>query len=248
MSERVLEQTQQIAAKTAGAIFLFVLALAAFNEFFIRPGFFVSGDADATARNIIASTGLFRINIAVDLFIAMVDLTLGVAIYVLLKPVSRILALLALSYRVVECAILGVITIFYFAVLLVLGGDEFLAAFEADQLNALSRLFIKIYSVGYFVGVIFFSLGSIVYSYLLLNSNYISKLLAGWGIFASLLLFAALSALFIVPNDAMILFPACLMPIALYELVLGFWLLIKGVKLNSQGNGHKDAISASVRA
>jgi len=82
----------------------------------------------------------------------------------------------------------------------------------------------------------------------LLNSNYIPKLLAGWGIFASLLLFAALSALFVVPNDAMILFPACLMPIALYELVLGFWLLIKGVKLNSQGNGHKDAISASVRA
>lgn len=248
MSERALEQTQQIAARIAGAIFLIVLALIAVNDYSISPELFVSGDANATARNIIDSPGLFRINIAINLFIAMIDVLLGVAIYVLLKPVSKNLSLLALSYRVVECAILGVIALFYLAVSHVLAGDEYLAVFDADQLNATSRLLILLYSDGYFVGVIFFSLGSIVYSYLLYKSNYVPRLLAGWGIFASSLLFASLFAYFTIPDDVMFLFPACLFPAGIYELILGLWLLIKGVKLNSQGNGDKDAISASAGA
>ncbi len=244
MTDRTVEHSQQKAAKVAGAIFLLVLVSSIFPQFFGLPGLFASGDATTVANRISDSETLFRISIVNDLFVAAADVLLGLAIYVLLRPVNKNLALLALSYRLVECVILGFIPVFHFMILVLLSGDEYLAVFEVGQSNALVILLHKAYFVGYIFGVIFFSLGSMVYSYLLFKALYIPRLLSVWGIFASVLLFVSLSASVVFPDETKILFPASFMPIAIFELLLGLWFLFKGVNISSTGARDLDTASA----
>jgi len=55
--------------------------------------------------------------------------------------------------------------------------------------------------------------------------------LAAWGIFASLLLLMSQFAIIIFPAIEKIIIPACYGPIAIDEIALGFWLLIKGANI-----------------
>ncbi len=118
---------------------------------------------------------------------------------------------------------------------MLLSSSEYLAAFGTNQLHALVILLHTAYGVGYIFGVILFSFGSMVYSYLLFKARYVPRLLSLWGIFASVLLFVSFSASVVLPDETKILFPASLMPIAVFELLLGLWFLFKGVNISSTG-------------
>src|SRR5439155_17928756 len=111
-----------------------------FAEFYARGSLIVPGDAAQTARNIAASERLFRIGTVSDLITFAGDAILVWALYVVLKPVNGNVALLAAFLRIVECAILGVITLNDFVVLRLLSGTNYLRAFETQQLQGLARL------------------------------------------------------------------------------------------------------------
>ena len=105
MTNATPEATQARAAKLAGAMYLITMATAIFGESFVRGSLFVSGDAAQTAQNITESERLFRISIATDLVTFTGVVVLLWALYVLLRPVDRNLALLAVFLRLVEVAI-----------------------------------------------------------------------------------------------------------------------------------------------
>ncbi len=86
-------------ARVAGFLYLTIIIAGIFAEFFVRQSLIVPGDATATANNIMASEGLFRIGIASDLIMIMCDVALALAFYALLKPVSNSLSLLAAFFR-----------------------------------------------------------------------------------------------------------------------------------------------------
>ena len=65
-----------------------------FAEDAVRSKLIVFGDGVATANNIMASEGLFRIGFMSDLLSAVFFLLSAWALYVLLKPVDKNLALL----------------------------------------------------------------------------------------------------------------------------------------------------------
>lgn len=83
---------------------------------------------------------------------------------------------------------------------------------------------------GYNVGLMFFGLGSTVFGYLWLRSRYIPRALAVLGVFGSLLIGASSFAFIIFPNLADIVEPWCFVPIGIFEITLGLWLLIKGLR------------------
>ena len=226
-------------ARVEGFMYLFAMATAMFSEFYVRSGLIVSGNAAATANNIMASEGLWRIAIASELIAFASVVILIVALYILLKPVNKNLALLALAWRLVETAVLGIIALNSFIVLLLLSGDDYLTVFETDQLQALVMLFLKAHGTGYIIGLIFFSLGSTVFSYLLFKSNYVPRILAGWGIFSSLVVLIGTFAIILYPNYAAIIVPGYFMPITVFEVILGFWLLFKGVNVPPWDNRNK---------
>lgn len=88
--------SQRRAARVAGFMFLFTM-VTAISSAAIRSELVVDGNAAQSASNIMAEQGLFRVSIALDLFTFASIVVLPVALYIVLKPVSRNLALFGLS-------------------------------------------------------------------------------------------------------------------------------------------------------
>src|SRR6476620_5920651 len=208
------------------------MATGLFAEFYVRfpSTLVVIGDAAKTASNIIANERLYRIGIANNLLTFAIDVALIWALYVLLRPVHRHLALLAVFFRLVETTIACVAIINYYVAMQFISDADHLKAFDSNQIQALSILH-DTYALTFIVVAIFLGLGSAVFNYLLFKSGYIPKALAAWGIFASLLLLISQFAIIIFPNVEKIIIPACYGPIAIDEIALGFWLLFKGANI-----------------
>jgi len=104
-----LEPAQHTAAKVAGFAYLFTLVTANFAEFYARGRLIVPGDAVETAKHIAASERLFRLGTVSNLITFAAVVILLWALYVVLEPVNRNLALLAAFWRIAECSIFAVI-------------------------------------------------------------------------------------------------------------------------------------------
>jgi hypothetical protein len=225
-----IEPAQRTAAKVVGSLYLFLMVTGVFAEFYARGSLIVPGDAVQTATNIVASERLFRIGTVSNLITFVGDVILVWALYVVLKPVNRSVALLAAFLRVAECSILAIIILNDFVALRFLSGASYLRAFDAQQLQALARVFISVQADGYRIGIVFFGLGSAVFSYLWLRSRYIPRGFAAWGIFSSLLVAIVNLAIMVFPNVAPVVTPAYFVPIMFFEIALGLWLLVKGIQ------------------
>jgi hypothetical protein len=224
---------QHTAAKIVGFLYLFLMVTGFFAEFYARGRLIVSGDAAQTARNIAASETLFRLGTVSDLITFAGDVALVWALYIVLTPINRNVALLAVFWRLAECAILGVITLNDFAALRLLSGADYLRVFDTKQVQALARFFIGVQSSGYLIGLVFFGLGSTVFAYLWFQSRYIPRALAALGIFASLVVAIVPLAIMVFPRFAPIVTPAFWAPIFIFEITLGFLLLLKGIDARS---------------
>lgn len=226
-----IDESQRRAARIVGFTYLFALVPAIFAEFYVPAQLIVYNNAAETARNIVAHERLFRLGIASNLIVFAVDVVLITALYVVLKPVNRNLALLAAFWRLIETAILVLITLNDFDVLRILSGADYLRVFEADRLQALARLSIGAHGAGYNVGLVFCGLGSTVFCYLWFKSDYIPRALAALGVFSSVLLATCTFAFIIFPDLAKIVTVGYYGgPIFIFELTMGFWLLLKGIR------------------
>lgn len=235
MTITTIDESQRQAARVVGFTYLFAMVFAVFPEFFVTARLIVYDNAAETARNIIAHERLFRLGIASHLIACAADIALLTALYVVLKPVNRGLALAAAFWRLVETAILVVVTLNDFDVLRLLSGADYLRVLEAERLPALARLSIGAHGAAYNVALFLFGFGSTVFCYLWFKSNYIPRALAGGGVFASLLAGTCSFAFVIFPNLAKILSPGCYAPIFVFEVTMGFWLLFKELPLGPRG-------------
>jgi hypothetical protein len=151
------------------------------------------------------------------------------ALYVILKTVNRNLALLALLWRIGEAIIGGGVTVLTGLIpLLLLNGE---AAFEQDQLQALVGLFLQVRNAGLDVVLIFIGMGGTLFCYLFFTAKYVPRILAAWGMitYLSMLILALVSILSPnLPESVKMIFYA---PGGLFEILFGFWLLIKGVNV-----------------
>lgn len=220
---------QHTAAKIIGIIYPIQMATGIFGEVFVRSQLIVRGDATRTAENIMASEQLFRFSIAGDLITYILVMVLTWALYVLLRPVNRYLALLGAFFRLSELAVLCLATVNSLVVLRLLSGAAYLKTFDVMQLHSFVMLAYHTQGLAMSVGFILLGLGSAVFAYLLLRSRYVPKALAALGIFSSLLLAIGSLAIIVFPGLGVIGM-SYMMPMGLYEVGLGFWLLLKGIK------------------
>lgn len=96
------------AAAVAG-LGLFVMAVLAFTMFAAFENLVVTGDTAKTARNIVDHELLFRTIICGFLIVAVLDVVVAWALYVLFRPVNRSIALLSAWFRVVYAALLAAV-------------------------------------------------------------------------------------------------------------------------------------------
>jgi hypothetical protein len=242
MTIGTIDESQRKAAKVVGFTYLFALVPAIFAEFYVRANLVVFDNAAQTAMNIVGHERVFRLGIASNLTVFAVDVALITALYVVLKPVNRSLALLAAGWGLIETAILVVVTLNDLDVLRILSGADYLQAFEVSRLQALARLSIGAHDATYNVGLVFAGLRSTAFCYLWFKSGFIPRVLAAWGVFASFLMGACAFSFIIFPELAKVV-PVEIYggPIFVFELIMGFWLLFN--RLRSSGMAELDKAS-----
>src|ERR1700687_5311870 len=101
MAIYAVDESQRKAARAAGFVYLITFATVVYVNFGIHGRLIVGNNAAETARNILAHERLFRIGIAGDLIYCAGVVVLLTALYVILKPVSPGLALLAAFWRLI---------------------------------------------------------------------------------------------------------------------------------------------------
>jgi hypothetical protein len=231
MTLSTIDESQRKAAKVAGFALLFAMAIVVIANYGISFRLIVPGNAPETARNIMAHQLLFRINIACDLIYAVNFLVLLAALYVVLKPVNRNLALVAAFCRLVVALMWIVTALNMLGALRLLGDSAYLSVFAADQLQALARLHLNASHDAYYVGLPFWGLASTVCGYLWFKSRYIPRALAAFGVISSVWCVICAFAFIVFPRfDTTVNAYWFDMPMVIFEMALGFWLLFKGLR------------------
>ena len=169
--------TNKKTARMAGILYLIYIIISIFANVLGRSKLIVLGDAATTAGNIMASAWQFRIGFVVDLVAAVLFLLTAWALYVLLKPVNRNLALLFLLLNLGGVAVQCLNDLNLFAALLLLSGADYLKVFQADQLQALAMLFLYLRQNGFMIAQIFFGAWLFPLGYLVFKSGFLPRIL-----------------------------------------------------------------------
>jgi hypothetical protein len=247
MTLRAVAWSARQAARIAGAAYL-VTSATSFSNLYFSSRLAVPGDFARTATNIVANAQLFRVMILFELVTCVGCVVLNVALYELLAPVHRSLARLGAFFRIAESAVYGAITVNVVVFLSILTGADYARALQPLELQAHARAFRSAHSNGFTMAMVFLSLGSAVYMYLLIRSRYVPRVLAVGGIVMSIVgalfflarlvfpefvakSFAAVRGL---PSAALTLLAVIALPFLAFEVILGFWLLVRGIRFSEE--------------
>ncbi|MGH8870798.1 MAG: DUF4386 domain-containing protein [Acidimicrobiia bacterium] len=164
-------------ALIAGLSLLVIALLAPFVVFGVLGALVVPGNSPATFDNIVASEGLFRAGIAAFLVVIMLDVVVAWALYVLLRPVNRAVALLTAWLRLAFAAVFGgALVNLLDAAELVAGAGE--STLPLEQLYAQVMSSIASFEVGWTgIALAIFGLHLLGLGYLLFKSEDFSKVL-----------------------------------------------------------------------
>jgi Domain of unknown function (DUF4386) len=218
-------------ARICGVLYLYIIVAGIFAELFVRGRLVVSGDAAATASNILGNEFLFRVGFSGELLHLACDVGVAAILYALLAPVDRILALLAALMRFACDIVLAVASVSHFAALRLLSGADYLHDFSAEQLQSFALLGLKLHGNAYDISLVFFGFCCLALGYLIYKSGYLPRLIGAMMALAGLCYLFNSFGNFLMPKIAASFFPALFVPMFVAELSLTLWLLIKGVNM-----------------
>ena len=226
-----IDNSQRTAARVAGVAGLLAFILVVFGNYVLLEPLVVPRNAADTARNILAHQTQFRVALICFITYGIGAIVLLTALYVVLAPVNRGLALAGALFRLVFVILWLIAPLNSLAALRLLGDASYLKVFEPERLQALARVQIAGSFDDYYVGLPFFGLAATVCAWLWWKSNYIPKGLSLFGVISSAWCVFCAFVYLIFPNFNKIvndyIFDS---PMALFELVVSFWLLVKGLR------------------
>jgi len=216
-------------ARVAGLLYLIGAAAGGAAEIFIRDRLVVSGNAAATAANILAHESLFRFGGAADLISVVCDTAVALLFYELFAPVNKSLSLLMAFFRIIFVAVMAAITVNHFAAVLYIGRAQTVSAFSSQQLLEQALLSLRLQSVGYNIALVFFGFTCVLLGYLIVRSTFLPRILG--------ILMAISGIGYLINSFVHLLAPAyggyafkyILVPCGIGELLLIPWLLAVGV-------------------
>ena len=177
MMERTAETSPRLNARITGVFYLLTILMGIFAQGFVSERLVVSGDAAATAINILAHRGLFQLGFAVYLIEMACQIAITALFYDLLKPAGRSVSLVAAFLGLTGCIIKTLSRLFFIAPLFILGGAHYLSVFSAEQLQALALLFLRVNDRGAAMALVFFGLYALLTGYLIIRSTFLPRVL-----------------------------------------------------------------------
>src|SRR5213079_2386534 len=185
MTTRTIDDSQRTAAKIAGVAGLLAFILVVFGNYVLLEPLVIPRNAADTARNILAHQTQFRVALICFITYGIGAIVLLTALYVVLAPVNRGLALTGALFRLVFAILWLMAPLNSLAALRLLSDASYLKIFEPDRLQALARVQVAGSFDDYYVGLPFFGLAATVCAWLWFKSNYIPKGLAPFGVISS---------------------------------------------------------------
>lgn len=228
-------------ARAAGAIYLLTILTGAFAQGYVSGRLVVPGDSAATASNILANRDLFQWGFTVYLIEMACNVGMTALFYVLLKPAGRTVALLAAFLGLAGCAIKTLSRVFYITPLFVLGGADYLKAFNQEQLQALALLFLRVNDLGAGIAMAFFGFYTLLKGYLIIKSTFLPRFLGVLSVLAGLGLMTFLSPTL---GNRLFVFVAALGLLGSAAQIL--WLLVFGVDERRWKDQARDEAGAEV--
>ena len=228
MNDQLNSMSQRKVARMAGLLYLaYIVIFAVSSVIQGRP--IAWGNTAATASNIVAAQGLFRLGVVMELIAALLFLLAAWALFVLFKPVNRDIALLFLLLNLVGVAIECAATLIHFSALMVYQDSASMAAFKPEQLQTLGWLLLKVSSGGGMVDVLFYGAWLFPLGYLVIKSRLLPKVFGVLLILDGVCLMICCVQLWFLPAYQKWTYP--LFPVMfIAECGLGLWLAIMGVK------------------
>lgn len=213
----------------AGLLYVLTSIVGFFAMGYVPGKLIVHGDATATANNIGNSEMLFRLGIAAAVIGQAGFIFVALALYDLLKGVSRRQASLMVILIVVSIPIAFVNELNSIAALLLVRGADFLSVIEKPQRDALAMLFLKLHVQGFVLAEMFWGLWLFPLGLLVYRSRFLPRFLGVW--------LGLAGVAWVVESLTGILWPLYLdkvdrylQPAIIGEIAFMLWLLIKGAK------------------
>jgi hypothetical protein len=222
-------------ARFAGLLYLLIAVFGGFAFFAGYESLIVKGDAVATTNNILDSELMFRVGIIGDSFTFLGEIILTILLYKLFKPVGKSLSQIAAFSRLAMTTMIGMNVLNKLLVLQLLSGADYLSAFQPEQIQALSMLFLSAYGIGSLIWGLFFALHLVIIGYLIIKSGYAPKILGILFVFASFGYLINSFGNFILPEYEAI-YTIVVLATVPAELAFAFWLLIKGLTIDKIQN------------
>jgi hypothetical protein len=218
------------AARTAGVLYLIVIASGLFAEVFVRQALSVPNDPMATARNIQSHELFFRWGFVADLVNFICGMPVILFFYFLFSQVHKRTITLALFFVIVANAAFAINILYQLHPLIILGDKEYLNIFKQDQLAALSSMALEFQSQGYAIGLVFFGVYCMIIGYLIFKTSFLPKILG--------ILYALAGACYLINSFTMFLsrgfhnplFPYILFPSFIGEASVCLWLIFGRLK------------------
>jgi len=197
------------AAMVVGIAFITSIIIVTIVDDFLLTNFVVPGDTEALARDIESNGKLFGFAVVGYLLVLVLDSIIGLALYVVLKPFNKNLALLTATLRLL------------YAGILVSG----LFALVLHVVDVYGYATIKLF------GYVFFALHLFVLGYSVFKSGYIPKILGVLLIIASF----TYIVFFVDLHLSEVIGVIIMLTMAIAELSLSIWLIAKRNRLPEDG-------------
>lgn len=227
----VVTGAQRTAAKVAAVAFPVSIAFLAYANFGVRGPLMASADPAGKVRIIAAAESLFRLSVVFDLVYCAGFIILLSALYVVLSPVNRYLALLAGVSKLIYAVTAVMMALSFLEVVRFATDPTLLQSLGTEQLQVMVGLNSAAAWDQYYVGLVFWALSSTLFGWLWLRSRYIPAALAIFGIVSSGWCLLCAVAYIARPSFSNVvnvwLFD---MPMALFYIALSAWLLFKGLR------------------
>lgn len=216
-----LNENLKTYVKYLGLAYLTYTLIGLMNTFFLKPGIY-------NVETFMDTVDRFRIAQTMDLIMYCVVIAASWASYLVARAVNKDIALLAFLFRFGE-GLLGCVAGMVMLMPLILLKDYSVwSAFDADQLRAIAAMFMKLSGAMWNILFVLMGVGALIFFYLFYVSKFFPRWLIVWGLFTygSMIIFGLVKIMVSNPPEQMKLL---MYPGALFELVFGCWLLVKGL-------------------
>jgi hypothetical protein len=213
-------------ARLAGFLYLWLIVTGLTGAIIISR-IVASGSYAQAAARVVAAERLYRVGLLCELIETLSALVLAFALYAMLAHVDKLLAQMAMYWRLAESLIGCVGVIFGFARLNLYKSEITAGAERLTDLTAYAG------SAAYNVGALCFSVGSALFFFLFFKSNYIPKPLSAFGVFASIIVTVMCCGNLLFPQYASTLRLGWA-PMAVAEVSTGICLMFFGGRLRKQ--------------